>query len=92
MELGEVGAKAVATIAVEEEAVIYSGTELIITIEEDYVDVETLEEIAGETTQEVLNTRIILRIFWTKTNMLSFAIISICKSYITITRKYSPST
>jgi hypothetical protein len=43
--------------------VVYSGIELIVTIEEDHIDVETLEEIAKETTQEVLSTRIILRIF-----------------------------
>jgi hypothetical protein len=63
MELGEVGAETIATIAVEEEAVIYSGTELIVTIKEDHVDIETLEKIARKTTQEVLSIRIILRIF-----------------------------
>jgi hypothetical protein len=47
--------------------------------------------MVGETTQEVLNTKIIFRIFWTKTNILSIVIIGIYKSYITITKKYSPS-
>jgi hypothetical protein len=55
MELEEVGAEAVVTIAVEEEAVVYSGTELIIIIEEDYINIKTLEEIAGETTQDTLD-------------------------------------
>jgi hypothetical protein len=79
MELGEVGAEAVATIAVEEEVVIDSGTELIVIIEEDHMDIETLEEMAGEIIQEVLSTRTILRIFWTKTNILSVATTGICK-------------
>jgi hypothetical protein len=92
MEVGEVGAEAVAIIAVEEEAVVDSGTELMATIEEDHVDVETPEEVAGEITQEVLSTRTILRILWTKTNVPSVATTGICKSHVAITRKYSPST
>jgi hypothetical protein len=67
------------------------GIELIITIEEDYIDMEILEKIAKETTQEVLSTRTILRILWTKTNILSIVITSICKLYIAITRKHTPS-
>jgi hypothetical protein len=63
MELGEVGAEAVATIAVEEEIVVDSGIELIAIIKEDHVDIETLEKVVGETTQEVLSTRTIFRIF-----------------------------
>jgi hypothetical protein len=43
--------------------VVDSGTELIITIEEDHIDIETLEEIIRETTQEVLSIKIIFRIF-----------------------------
>jgi hypothetical protein len=57
------------------------------------VNVETLEEkVAGETIQEVLSTRIILRILWIKINMLSIVTTGIYKLYITITRKYSPSS
>jgi hypothetical protein len=54
-----------------------SGTELIVIIEEDHMDIETPEKITGKITQEVLSTRIMLKIFWIKTN---------------ITRKYSLST
>jgi hypothetical protein len=39
MELGEVEAEAVVTIAVEEKTVVDSGTELIIIIEEDHIDI-----------------------------------------------------
>jgi hypothetical protein len=69
-----------------------SGTELIVIIEEDHMDIETPEKITGKITQEVLSTRIMLKIFWIKTNMFSVIITSICKSYINITRKYSLST
>jgi hypothetical protein len=55
-------AEAVATIAVEEKAVVDSGTELIVTIE-DHMGIETIEKIIRKTTQEVLNIRIIFRIF-----------------------------
>jgi hypothetical protein len=82
----------VATIAIKEKAVVDSGTELIAIIKEDHINMETPEKIAGEITQEVLNTRTILRIFWIKTNIFSVAIIGICKLYTAITRKYSPSS
>jgi hypothetical protein len=53
----------VAIITVEEKAIVDSGTEFIIIIKEDHINVETLEEMVGETTQEVLSIRIIFRIF-----------------------------
>jgi hypothetical protein len=62
MELGEVGAEVVVIIVIEEEAVVDSGIKLIIIIEEDHIGIETPEKIAGDTTQEVLSIRIILRI------------------------------
>jgi hypothetical protein len=62
MELGEIGPEAVVIIAVEAKVIIDPGTELITIIKEDYINVETPEKIAGETTQEVLNIRIIFRI------------------------------
>jgi hypothetical protein len=71
---------------------VHSGTELIVIIEEDHINIETLEEIAGETTQEVLSIRIIFRILWTKTNILSVVTTGICKSYVAITRKHSLNT
>jgi hypothetical protein len=42
--------------------VIDSGTEFIATIEKNYISVETLEKIVEKIIQEVLSTKIILRI------------------------------
>jgi hypothetical protein len=77
MELGEVGAEAGATIEVGEKDVVGSGTELIVPIEEDHVDVAApKEEVVGKTTQVVPNTRTTLRIFWMKTSVCAF-----CRNY-----------
>jgi hypothetical protein len=40
----------VVIIAVKEETIIDSGTKLIITVEEDHIDIKILEKIAGEIT------------------------------------------
>jgi hypothetical protein len=85
-------AEAVVITEVEDKVIVDSGIELIIIIEEDHMGIKTPEKVAGETTQEVLSTRTILRISWIKINMLSIITISICKLYIVITRKYSPSS
>jgi hypothetical protein len=71
--------------------VVDSGIELIVIIEEDHVDIKIPKKVAGKTTQEVLSIKIILKIFWIKTNMLSIITTGIYKSHVVITRKYSLS-